>query len=132
MGSNPGNYTALKVDHGQNYSMQREFILAAPDGTAGDLFEKDLAEHKGTTYPTWQWESENKLREYFAQYNNVQLAILEDLSGAEKETLPPNWHYVFTHKSLARNNKVLMMIEIYYGPQKPRADHSHMYPKITL
>ena len=132
MGSNPGNYTVLKVDYGQNYSMEREFILAAPDGTAGDLFERDLAKHKGMTYPTWQWESENKLRDYFAQYNNVQLAILEDLSEAEKETLPPNWHYVFTHRSLARNNKVLMMIEIYHGPRKPRTDHSHMYPKLEL
>ena len=132
MGSNPSNYTALKIDYGQNYAMEREFVLAAPDGGAGVLFEKDLSEFKNITYPTWQWESENKLREHFAPYNNIQLGILEDMTEAEKLTLPPNWHYVFTHKSLARNNKVLMMIEIYYGPQKPKIDYSFMYPKIEL
>ena len=132
MGSNPGNYTALKVDYGQDYSMEREFILAAPDGNAGVLFERDLAKHKNLTYQTWQWESEKQLREHFAPYNNIQLGILEDLTEAEKITLPPNWHYVLTHKSLARNNKVLLMIEVYNGPQKPKQDFSFMYPKITL
>ena len=120
----------------KTYYMEREFFIMPPDGNAGVLFEKDLKSQLDINYVDWQEWAEVELEFYFKDYNNIKLGRITSFGKIESEILPANWHMMFTHKSLALNNKVLMMVEIYYGPQKPDMDevtvHRMYYPKIPV
>ena len=138
MGSNHANLTMwdqmMGTSDAQDHSKERQLLIMPPDGQASALFERDITSQLKVSYLEWQNTTEIKLQEYFGQFTNIQITKMEVFYKIESETLPDNWHYIFTHKSLAANNTVIMMIEIYYGPPKPEFDANYLasMPKIPL
>ena len=128
----PPHISDMISDYGADYSMDRKFIVKIPENRAGELFESDLTKYKNMTPKEWQPWLEDKLQNVFRPYNNIQLGAIEDFSDLEGHLLPDEWHMMITETLLAPDNRVLMMLEVYTGPVRPKTDRSNLYPKIDL